>query len=475
MFLIITVILHIAALLTMVVMGLTILTRLKSTKRELFVMFLFFSFIYIAGEMFEIMATTVDGGMIGRRIVAFGGQLAAPMFLMFTQQYCEKRLPKLLNVAVFIGAAIVIVLVWTSNFHALIYASVYLCPDIYQCPGGRADGLLVWGVTYGPLIFLVLLAPLASMAMSVALLIRKILYSNVEQRKRLSILLGCAIIPGISAVLPLLVGALIGKYISLFLAASASVAVYFGLFKFDLLENEEAIHSQELMREMIGNISHDLKTPLTVMSVNIERLLHAAPGDPNYARDIRIAYNKNLDLQRLIQNLIEVTRMQAANNKDLYQPVWFPLNRLLSDIQMQYSDYLESLGLSLDVTGPSGDVLLYSDPTKIWSVFDNIIYNAARYTESGGITVTTELGDDTLTIRVSDTGCGIAPEHLPQIFDRFYQTTAERGARVDERGLGLYIVKSIMEGCGGSVQMESEVGLGTSIILTFKKKKKSEE
>jgi len=464
MLLIITVILHIISLLTLTVMGLIILTRLKSKKRELFVMFLFFSFLYISGEMYEIIASTVDGGMIGRRIVVFGGQLAAPMFLMFTQQYCEVRLPKLVNAAIFAVASIVIVLVWTSTWHTLIYTSVHMLPP------DEINGLLVWGVSYGPLILLVPAAPTVCMVLSLLLLIRKAMRSSKEQQKRLSILIFCAVIPAISAVLPLFAPDIIGTYFRMLLIALASVAVYFGLFKYDLMENEETIRAQAMIQDMIANISHDIKTPLTVLSLRIEKLLHATPGDLDYSRDIRIAYNKNLDLQRLIQNLIEASRMKATPGKNQHQPQWLSLNRLLSDMQMNYSDYLESTGLSFDVSGSSGDAFLYVDPGKIWSVFDNVIYNAARHTESGGVTVTTQITDDTLSIIVTDTGCGIAPEHLPQIFDRFYQVAAESGTRIDPGGLGLYIVKSVMEGCGGSVQLQSEVGLGTSVILTFRKK-----
>jgi len=159
----------------------------------------------------------------------------------------------------------------------------------------------------------------------------------------------------------------------------------------------------------------------------------------------------------------------------MYHPGWISLNRLLSEVQKNYSDYLESKGLSFDVSGLGNDVLLYIDPTKIWNVFDNLIYNAARHTETGGITVTTELADDIVRIVVADTGCGIEPEHLPQIFDRFFQVAMQQRSRIDQGGLGLCIVKNVMEGCGGSVQMESMVGVGTVVTLTFKMKEKSEE
>jgi len=319
-------------------MGLIILTRLKSTKREYFIIFLFFSFLYILGTLFQIMATTLDGAMIGRRVLVLGGQMVAPFFLLFVQKYCEQRLPRLLNIALFSSAFLVIALVWTYDLHGLMYTSIYMIPE------GRGRGLVILGLNYGILLPLAILIPLVCIVFTLMLLIRKAIHSNLEKRKRLGILIFCAIIPGVSAVLPLFGSEVACVYVNALLITLANVAVYLGLFKHDLLENEESIRSQEITREMIGNISHDLKTPLTAMSVNIESLLHVTPDNPNYSRNIRIAYNKSLDLQRLIQNLIEITRMQTGHLEHMYHPGWISLNRLLAKVQDNYSDYLESVG-----------------------------------------------------------------------------------------------------------------------------------
>ena len=228
-----------------------------------------------------------------------------------------------------------------------------------------------------------------------------------------------------------------------------------------------------MMKEIVGNISHDLKTPLTVMSVNLEKLKEFVSGDENLVRHVQTAYDKNLDMQRLIQNLIEVSRMEAGQS--LYRLEYISLNGLLSQVQTKYGDYLETRGLSFDVTVSgvsmeSGDALIYADPVKIWSVFDNIIYNAARHTEQGGITVTADAGDDSVTVTVADTGCGIAPEHLPRVFERFYKVSSSRGEGDGGSGLGLYIVRGAMEAMGGNVAIQSEPGVGTTVILTFRAK-----
>lgn len=227
-------------------------------------------------------------------------------------------------------------------------------------------------------------------------------------------------------------------------------------------------NTNSAMKELIGNISHDLKTPLAVMSVNLEELLSLteAREDEALERHVRLAYHKNLDLQRLIANLTEISRIETGQS--LLAPEWLPLLGLLEQAQDKYDDLLRSRDIFFEIYC-SENAELYADPQRIWSVFDNIIYNAARHTESGGtITISAEVLEKTAVVTITDTGCGIEPAHLPHIFERFYKANAARGG--GDSGLGLYIVKTVMEAFGGSVSAASESGKGTSIILTFAKK-----
>ena len=231
--------------------------------------------------------------------------------------------------------------------------------------------------------------------------------------------------------------------------------------------NEAMLTTNNAMKELVTNISHDLKTPLHVMSINLETLseLTTTQSDAVYQRHVRVAYQKNLDLQRLIRNLFEVSRIET--DKNIYSPKWESILSLLAEIKEKYDIYAEDQGIIFEVN-VEDDLEISIDPQKIWSVFDNIIFNAVRHTESGGsVTITAHNTESSATVTITDTGCGIAGEHLPHIFERFYKGSQARSANEGESGLGLYIVKSIMEGCGGSVDAKSEVGKGTSIILTF--------
>ncbi len=231
----------------------------------------------------------------------------------------------------------------------------------------------------------------------------------------------------------------------------------------------ELAAANALLKELTANISHDLRTPLTVMSAHIEEMadLARAIGHEELIRRADAAWRKNLDLARITRNLFEVSRIETGRN--LYRPQWVSLAELLAQVVDKYAEYLKGQGLFLK-TAYDREAELWLDGQKIWSVFDNIIYNAARHTDSGGISVTAESGGDWATVSIRDTGCGIEPQHLPHIFERFYKTDASRGGTAGDSGLGLYIVRSVMESLGGSAAAESEPGRGTAIILRFKKR-----
>jgi len=464
---VITVSVYLLALIGLGLFMLRILTKLKNSKREFFVVFLFCALIYGLGILFQTMATTVDGAILSLRLSSLGGFLMPPVLFLYAQKYCEYRVSKWINITVFASAFLLIALMWTTEWHNLIYTSIHLRSLVVGIGG------LHWDVSHGVLFPLVIIYPVMCLAFTVMILVWDFRRSDVVRRKRLWPLILCAVIPAIvqGAVILNMTHDVDAHLYTIFIALICAGIAHRKSFNYYLAESEESHRLQKIVRNAISNISHDIKTPLTVLSISLEKLLDVSPDDPEYFRDIRIAYNKSLDLQRLIKNMIEITRIDAV--QDMFKPEWISLNSVLSDVQEKYGDYLESLGLSLDVFGSGKDVFVYLDTSLIWSVFDNIIYNAVRHTKNGGVTAVAKMAEETVTVTVSDTGCGIASEHLEHIFDRFYKVEMSRGgtgATAGDSGLGLFIVKKIMEGIGGQVQIESEIGVGTSILLTFQKK-----
>ncbi|MDO4275537.1 MAG: sensor histidine kinase [Eubacteriales bacterium] len=231
--------------------------------------------------------------------------------------------------------------------------------------------------------------------------------------------------------------------------------------------NQYLASSQAALREMIANISHDLKTPLTVLNNYLEIL-----GDESIVTDDReraeylgIAYHKNLDLQRLIHNLFEITRMEGGTL--VYRKEWLNAGQLMEEAECKYGEQVRNSGLEFYAEADDG-VELEADSNRIWSVLDNLVYNAIRHTPEGGsIAVSIQRDGEKAVLSVKDTGTGIAAEHLSHIFERFYKVSKERGQKDGSSGLGLYIVRTATEAMGGTVTVKSEPGKGSEFILTF--------
>ena len=443
-----------------------VITRYQSRKRDYFILSLIATFITLLGATFQITASTIDGGLIAWRIVYIGGMLIPPFSAMFVQKYCEHPLPKAVNIFMFTFALVIIILTTTAGRHGLIFSEAGTLTE-----PRHTHSVTLWYTNRAVLWPVVVIHPIICTLAAIWVLVRTICRTIKDKvkTKKLYIILFWITAPALSQVFQMLNIRFFGLPFTLIFSFIAFILVYFGVVRYDLLENDESILAQNWLRNMIAGISHDIKTPLTILGGSIEKLIEAAPGDPDYSRDIQIAYNKNLDLQRMIQNLIEVTRIEAAQN--LYKPEWIPLDTLLMDIQKKYGDYLESTGLYLDISGDAqaagGNTSIRTDPAKIWSVFDNIIYNAARHTTHGGVTITAQAESSGTIITITDTGQGIAKKHLPHVFDQFYKGGKDRGGKSGESGLGLFIVKSIMDGCGGRVEIESRENFGTSVVLVF--------
>lgn len=234
--------------------------------------------------------------------------------------------------------------------------------------------------------------------------------------------------------------------------------------------NQQLTASQTALREMISNISHDLKTPLTVLNNYLELLgdEEIASSEQERSEYLGIAYHKNLDLQRLIHNLFEVTRMEGGTT--VYHMEWISARKLMAEAGGKYADLVCDKGLSFPIE--ADDTLeLKIDKNKIWSVLDNLVYNALRHTPEGGsISLCLHRKGDQAILTVADTGEGIDAEHLPHIFERFYKVSAERGEKDGSSGLGLYIVKTTVEAMDGTITVESSLGKGTVFTMTFSAK-----
>jgi len=147
---------------------------------------------------------------------------------------------------------------------------------------------------------------------------------------------------------------------------------------------------------------------------------------------------------------------------------WVAPGELVSLAAAAFGHQAEQQRLTLDVQSDPDVPLLHADPDRVLQVLSNLLSNALRHTPEGGqISLSARQQDGEICLAVADTGPGIAPEHLPHIFERFYRVDAARHQEQAESGLGLAIAKSLVEAHGGRITATSVLGKGTTVTLTF--------
>ncbi|MFO7626148.1 MAG: ATP-binding protein [Candidatus Fermentibacteraceae bacterium] len=227
------------------------------------------------------------------------------------------------------------------------------------------------------------------------------------------------------------------------------------VFSFRDITGEERM--ENMKREFTINVAHELRTPLTAIKGYTETLLEN-PSDDSAPLLRVIARNADrmISLVRDIQTLSELEDSAATE-----PPSRVLVRETLETVLPLFRSSAEGKGLELEVFQDDQELAVSVDRYRLEQVLVNLLENALRYTDSGRIQVRAERYADLVAIAVSDTGPGIAPEHLPRLFERFYVVDRSRSRRVGGTGLGLAIVKHIVEGMGGSVRVDSTPGAGT--------------
>lgn len=219
-----------------------------------------------------------------------------------------------------------------------------------------------------------------------------------------------------------------------------------------------------LRRELIANVSHDLRTPLASLQGYLDTLLlkegQLTPDEQR--RFVQIASKHSERLGKLVEELFELAKLDSQVTPMKIEP--FSMAELVQDVVQKFQLRAQQNGVTLDAGLRADLPLVRGDIALMERVLENLIDNAIRHTPAGG-TVTVDLAPegDRFAVRVSDTGHGISEEHLPHIFDRFYRATTAKGGA----GLGLAIAKRILELHGTTLTAESEVDRGTTFVFAL--------
>jgi signal transduction histidine kinase len=230
------------------------------------------------------------------------------------------------------------------------------------------------------------------------------------------------------------------------------------------LKHRAALRVAQDREEMLGVVAHDLRTPLAAVMMNAA-LLRRESATLSVKID-RAAQRMN----RLIQDLLDVTRMQAG--RLMMRPSCVPTARMVWESVEAQRPAASAASLELHVEVPDDFPDLWVDSHRLLQVFENLIGNAVKFTPPGGaITVGVSLEGGLPVFRVADTGTGIRTQDLPHVFERFWQ--APRSTR-QGAGLGLTIAKGIVEAHGGNIWVESEPGHGSRFYFSVPAARPSE-
>jgi two-component system, OmpR family, phosphate regulon sensor histidine kinase PhoR len=218
---------------------------------------------------------------------------------------------------------------------------------------------------------------------------------------------------------------------------------------------------ETIRRDFVANVSHELKTPLTAVSGYAETLLDDGIPSEQRHRFVETIRENATRMQRIVDDLLDLSRIESGG----WRPniITLEVGGIVSDVFTALHSAASAKGLSLVANVAPDATHVRVDPTAFRQIVTNLVENAVRYTHAGGVTLRTRAADGGVWVEVSDTGIGIAPEHLPRIFERFYRVDAGRSRAEGGTGLGLAIVRHLAEAHGGRVEATSTVGRGTTV------------
>jgi two-component system sensor histidine kinase BaeS len=248
----------------------------------------------------------------------------------------------------------------------------------------------------------------------------------------------------------------------------AALAHAFNQMTQDLGQRASELQAADRTRRLLlADVSHELMTPLTGMRGYLETLsLHAQSLDAETReRYLAIIRDETQRMEHIVGDLLDLARLEGGGDSFDVQDV--PVEDLFGRALARHGRAAEERGVELTSEIAPGAEIVSGDPMRLEQAVQNLAANALRHTPRGGrVSLNAVVEEGALVITISDTGSGIAPEHLPHVFDRFYKVDPSRAGQSGS-GLGLSIVKAIVERHGATVTATSRPGEGTTFRIKF--------
>ena len=222
---------------------------------------------------------------------------------------------------------------------------------------------------------------------------------------------------------------------------------------------------ETLRTDFIANVSHELKTPLAVIQ-NYGTMLQT----PDLPEEKRIEYAKGIteNSRRLASLITNILKLNKLENQQIFPTSEsFDLSEQLCESLLQFEEIWEQKSIDIETEIPDG-ISIYSDSELLGLVWNNLLSNAFKFTENGGkVSVVLAADEDFVTVKITDTGCGISPETGTHIFEKFYK--GDTSHAIQGNGLGLALVKRVVDIMQGEITVESEVGKGSTFEVKLKR------
>lgn len=230
-------------------------------------------------------------------------------------------------------------------------------------------------------------------------------------------------------------------------------------------KKKEAETATRLKSEFVSNVSHELRTPLNAILGYASLVLEGTYGDiPEHLKSPVDGIQRNaFELLELINNLLDLSKMESGQVSIFIEPV--DLGRLLPEAAQKVAPLLNGKNVELKWRVQDDLKRIQSDPLKIRQVFMNLLCNAIKFTEEGSITISAANAERGIHLSIEDTGIGIKEEDLPAIFEAFRQIDGSTTRKAGGSGLGLTIVKNILEMLHGTIGVKSEFGKGSTFTV----------
>ncbi|MDQ0339410.1 signal transduction histidine kinase [Caldalkalibacillus uzonensis] len=235
--------------------------------------------------------------------------------------------------------------------------------------------------------------------------------------------------------------------------------------KLEQVENERQAQEQK-RDEFLANISHELRTPLTSMQGFLEALQDGLVKDEESKRRYYdVMYRETMHLNRLVDDMMDLIKLEKGDIK--LEPYHVQVGEIIEKVVFLQEAKAEERHNEIHVDYPDDLPALWADPVRLEQIFNNLLGNAIKFTENGTIRITIRSNHQSIIVSITDTGIGIPSHDLPKIWDRFFKVNRMRSKKEGGTGLGLAIVKELVELHGGTIEVQSEVGKGTTFTVTF--------